>query len=382
MKAIVYWDIDSLRIRKVLDGLDSEFEVKLAATLSEFQTCAAARKYGAMIVGMPSADPESMTAFLEPLLDGAACPVFVLAGKEIPAGLKAFKTGHFIRSDELSSLKHKITAAIVTQAVGEKGTASRLFIGKSMAMQRVSCLVRKYADSRHPVLILGETGTGKELVANALHSCSARKGRPFIALNCSALPENLVESELFGTEKGAFTDAVKHNGALAKAANGTLFLDEVGNMSLSAQPKLLRALETGEYWRLGADKAERSEFRLICATCEDLEAQMRRGLFRADLFYRISDLPIHVPPLRERVEDIAELADYFCLQSSKGFCTVSDGALSKLLAYGWPGNVRELKSVMNRACANVQKGSIREEDVVFMGGRVGAAKDRRKGRLI
>ena len=382
MKAIVYWDIDSLRIRRVLDGLDPEYEVRLAATLGELQTCVAARAYSAMIVGIPSADPDSVVAFLESLLASAACPVFVLAGRQIPRGMSASKPYCFIHSDELSSLRLKIAAAIVTQAAGEKGTASRLFIGKSKEMQRVSCLVRKYADSRHPVLILGETGTGKELVANALHSCSARKGRPFIALNCSAIPENLVESELFGTEKGAFTDAVRHNGALARAANGTLFLDEIGNMALSVQPKLLRALETGEYWRLGADGPERSEFRLICATCEDLEAQMKRGLFRADLFYRISDLPIHVPPLRERVEDIAELADYFCLQSSKGFCSVSDGALSRLSAYGWPGNVRELKSVINRACANVQKGSIGEDDIVFMGGRVGVARGRRKGRSI
>ncbi|MFA5852069.1 MAG: sigma-54 dependent transcriptional regulator [Spirochaetales bacterium] len=381
MKAIVYWDIDSLRIRRVLDDLDSEFEVKLATTLSELQLCAANREYSAMIVGIPLVDPDSIAAFLESLFRGAACPVFVLAGQRIPAGLKAFKASCFICPDELPTLKLKIVAAILTKSIGEKGTSNRLFIGKSKAMQKVSCLVRKYADSRHPVLILGETGTGKELVANALHSCSSRKSKPFIALNCSALPENLVESELFGTEKGAFTDAIKHNGALAKAANGTLFLDEIGNMSLSVQPKLLRALETGEYWRLGADKPERSEFRLICATCEDLESQMNRGLFRADLFYRISDLPIHVPPLRERIEDIAELADYFCLQSSKGYCSVSGDALSKLLDYGWPGNVRELKSVMNRACANVQKGSIREEDIMFMCGHVGVAKVRKKGRL-
>ena len=379
MIAIVYWDIDSLRIRKVLAELDSEFNVKVAATLGELQVCAASRKFGAIIVGVPPTDSEKVVSFLDSLSSEALCPVCTLIEGKMPADLHDTKRGFSLSLNELPLLRRRMLAAIEERSLAEKETAGRLFIGKSKAMQKVSSLVRKYADSRHPVLILGETGTGKELVANALHSCSGHKSGRFIALNCSALPENLVESELFGAERGAFTDAVKHNGALAKAANGTLFLDEVGTMSLSVQPKLLRALETGEYWRLGAELPERSEFRLICASWENLEAQMERGLFRADLFYRISDLLIHVPPLRERIEDIGELAEYFCLQSSKGYCSLSAVALSKLMNYRWPGNVRELKSVINRACTNVQKGGIREEDIQFIGG-AGASKDRRKGR--
>lgn len=365
MKAIAYWDIDSLRIRRVLNELKAGFDVRLAATLGELQAFATDRSFCAIVVGAPPADQESIAAMIGAIVHESPCPIFILIEKRIPLDLDRAKPGFFICSSEISSLPARILAAAENKTNGDT-RASRLFIGKSSAMLTVSALVRKYAESRYPVLILGETGTGKELVANALHSCSSRRDHPFIALNCSALPENLVESELFGTEKGAFTDAVRHKGALAKAEKGSLFLDEIGSMSLSAQPKLLRALETGEYWRLGAEKSERSDFRLICATCEDLETLMRRGSFRSDLFYRISDLPINVPPLRERGEDITELAEHFCFLSGKGFCALSGEAVAKLMNYDWPGNVRELKSVINRACTNVQKGNIEDGDIIFM----------------
>lgn len=380
MRAVVYWDIDSRRIRKVLDMLQTGFEVRLAATLGELPVLASDRCCSAVIVGIPVLDPESVTSFLEALSSKALCPVIALAGEGLPANFTASKPSSLIRANELSSLRLRILAALQTKAFAEQSMAGKLFIGNSKSMQKVAGLVRKYADSWHPVLILGETGTGKELVANALHSCSSRKAFPFIALNCSALPENLVESELFGAERGAFTDAIKHKGALANAEKGTLFLDEIGAMSISVQPKLLRALEMGEYWRLGAEKPEKSEFRLVCATCEDLEARMNKGLFRADLFYRISDLPIRLPPLRERKEDIMELAERFCLQASRGYCVLSPDALSKLVGYDWPGNVRELKSVINRACTNVQKGSVREGDIFFMGSHAGAARSRKRGQ--
>jgi transcriptional regulator with PAS, ATPase and Fis domain len=365
MKAIVYWDIDSLRIRKVLRELEPGFDVRLASTLSEFQMIASGRAICARVIGTPRADQESIGELLSKLSSNQESPIFVLVGKHIPAGFDTTMKGFFISSDEIPSLRSRIIAAAGNVNPGEKGTG-RIFIGKSKVMEKVSCLVRKYAESRHPVLILGETGTGKELVASAIHSYSSRKDYPFIALNCSALPENLVESELFGAEKGAFTDAVRRKGALAQAAKGTLFLDEVGSMSISIQPKLLRALEKGEYWKLGAEKPEKSDFKLVCATCENLEMQIEKGLFRSDLFYRISDLPISIPPLREHIEDVADLAEHFCLQSGKGYCDLSAQALAKLMNYKWPGNVRELKSVINRACANVQKGTIGAEDIVFM----------------
>ena len=150
------------------------------------------------------------------------------------------------------------------------------------------------------------------------------------------------------------------------AEGGTLFLDEIGSMVPAVQPKLLRALESGEYWRLGAERPERSSFRLVCATCENLVSLCERRLFRADLLYRVSDLVVSIPPLRERIEDVRTLSEHFCAKSGKGQCSLSEGAMERLEDYYWPGNVRELKSVINRACANVQSGTIGAGDIVFI----------------
>ena len=367
MKAIVYWDVDSPRIRKVLAELESDFEIRLASTLGDLlRTSSRDADLCAVLIGVPSADFAPVANLLDQLSAVSRLPVFVLTEKHsvLASGLR--KTSFFIGTEELPLLRFKILAADETHS-RETSNAS-MFIGKSKAMRDISTLVRKYADLNHPVLILGETGTGKELVARALHSCSARRDQVFIALNCSALPESLAESEMFGAEKGAFTDAVRRKGALKMAEKSTLFLDEIASMSLAVQPKLLRALESGEFWRLGAEKAEKSDFRLVSATCVNIEAQIMRGLFRADLFYRISDLPIVVPPLRERMDDVVDLARHFCLQAGKGWCELSDAAIAKLMGYRWPGNVRELKSVLNRACANIQRGRIEADDIVFMFG--------------
>jgi transcriptional regulator with PAS, ATPase and Fis domain len=366
MNSIAYWDIDSLRIRKVASELESRFDLHIVATLGELQQTIMTKNHVAVVIGVPSTDPESLEKMVGMVVRQAKCPVIVILEGQ------ACATDHpgvlvCVSSSDISSLSGRINAIIESPGMG-KNKEPRIFIGDSESMLRISALIRKYAESRNPVLILGETGTGKELAANALHTLSSRRDFPFIALNCSALPENLVESELFGAEKGAYTDAVRHKGALVMASRGTLFLDEIGSMSLSVQPKLLRALETGEYWKLGAEKPERSDFRLVCATCENLIDLQENSLFRKDLLYRISDLVIYIPPLRERTEDIGILAEHFCRQAGKGLCELSPDALDRLGTYPWPGNVRELKSVINRACANIQKGSIRAEDVVFISG--------------
>ncbi|HWR11915.1 MAG TPA: sigma 54-interacting transcriptional regulator [Rectinemataceae bacterium] len=378
MKAIAYWDMDSLRIRKVLNELQAGFEVRLTATLGELRKISVIdRDVHALVIGLPTADRESIMSLLGTFSGISGIPIFVLVGERTPVALDPGGAFICVYSEELPSLFIKIVAATEKAIESAEGPV-RIFIGRSDAIQGIAALVKKYALSRHPVLILGETGTGKELVAEAIHRYSPRKEEPFIALNCSALPENLVESELFGAEKGAFTDAVKHRGALAKAARGTLFLDEIGSMLRSVQPKLLRALETGEYWKLGAESPEKSDFRLVSATCSDIDTQIKRGYFREDLFYRISDLPIRIPPLREHIEDVVDLAQHFCLQAGKGYCEISAPALGKLMDYRWPGNVRELKSVINRACVNVQKGAIQPDDIVFMSGLKEAAKRGRR----
>ncbi|NOY90026.1 MAG: sigma-54-dependent Fis family transcriptional regulator [Deltaproteobacteria bacterium] len=224
-------------------------------------------------------------------------------------------------------------------------------IGKSPAMQEIFSLVAKVAGTRSTVLITGESGTGKEVVARAVASSN---DAPFIAINAAALSEGMLESQLFGHEKGAFTGAHRgRDGCLRSARGGTVFLDEIAELSVGAQAKLLRAIETGDVLPVGADKPVKAEFRLVAATNQALEQAVAEGRFRQDLFYRLNVFRIHLPPLRERREDIALLAEHFLrLHSgrvSKLVTGVSTSAMQRLLEYSWPGNVRELSNVMERA---------------------------------
>jgi transcriptional regulator with PAS, ATPase and Fis domain len=216
----------------------------------------------------------------------------------------------------------------------------------SDSMKEVISRAERVSRSDIPVLIVGESGVGKEIVARFIHDRSGRRGR-FIGLNCSAIPDNLIESELFGYKRGAFTDARDDKIGFLKAADGgTLFLDEISDMSLSAQAKLLRALEFKEYYPLGSVFAEKSDFRLICATNGDLAALVKSGKFRFDLYSRISWFKIRIPPLRERVDDIAVLAEHFVRLKRPGV-KISVKAMERLICYEWPGNVRELMSVID-----------------------------------
>ncbi len=227
------------------------------------------------------------------------------------------------------------------------------FVGASPAIKRTLGQIEQVAPTDTTVLILGETGVGKELVARVIHRISKRNGRPFIRVDCSALPETLITSELFGHEKGAFTGAVKHRAGRFELANhGTLFLDEIGNIPMEFQNRLLRILETREFQRVGGEKTIHSDFRLLTATNENLQEAVKSGRFREDLFYRLNVFPITVPPLRERKEDIPPLA-YFFLKNyasrmGKPLEKISKSAMEKLLKYPWPGNVRELENVMER----------------------------------
>jgi DNA-binding NtrC family response regulator len=229
------------------------------------------------------------------------------------------------------------------------------FIGEDAAFARVIHSIPGIAASSAPVLLLGETGTGKELCAHAVHSLSPRHAGPFVPVECGAIPENLFENELFGHVRGAFTDAhTAQTGLVAMAEGGTLFLDEVDSLPLAAQAKLLRLVQEGTYRQLGAQKFACADIRLVAASNRDLEASVRAGEFRADLYFRLNVLPLHLPPLRERHRDIAVLARHFlrtlntATQLEK---RLSPGALRTLESYAWPGNVRELHNVMQRAAA-------------------------------
>lgn len=242
------------------------------------------------------------------------------------------------------------------------------FIGRSRQFQDVLALIKKIAPTDSTVFIQGESGTGKELVANTIWHYSRRNAQPFIALNCATLSENLIESELFGHEKGSFTNAfqTKH-GIVEVADKGTLFLDEIGEMPLGLQAKLLRFLDSGEFRRVGGNKSLDVDVRVIAATNKDLTDSIRSGEFRQDLYYRLNVINITLPPLRERVEDIEELVRYFIKKYSLRLAKPVDGvlpeALDRLNRYLWPGNVRELENVIERAVILCEGGMIESGDL-------------------
>ncbi|WP_052813093.1 sigma 54-interacting transcriptional regulator [Desulfonatronum thioautotrophicum] len=259
---------------------------------------------------------------------------------------------------EIESLKNKLEAetAYLREEIQKEHNFEGI-IGRSPAIQYVLFKIEQVAATDTTVLILGETGTGKELVSRAIHSNSLRKARPLVKVNCAALPANLIESELFGHERGAFTGAGSRRiGRFELANGGCIFLDEIGELSLDLQGKLLRVLQEGELERLGSSATIRVDVRVIAATNRDLEAQMKLGRFREDLFYRLNVFPITIPPLRERTEDIPLLAQFFLEETAKRMGKriefISQSVLQQLQEYSWPGNVRELKNVIERAVIN------------------------------
>ncbi|HKX31845.1 MAG TPA: sigma-54 dependent transcriptional regulator [Blastocatellia bacterium] len=241
-------------------------------------------------------------------------------------------------------------------------------IGSSLAMQNIYEIIDSVAESDANIMIVGESGTGKELIANAIHYKSVRAKKPFVKINCSALPKELIESELFGHTKGAFTGATTDKiGLIGQATGGSLLLDEVGEMPIELQPKLLRVLQERVYYRLGSEKALEADFRLISATNRNAAAAIRDGQLREDLYYRINTIEVQVPPLRERAEDVQHLAEHFLRMYSEKYNrqvhAISQQAYEKMFAYSWPGNVRELQNVMERAVL-LCKGDVIEEHAV------------------
>jgi two-component system response regulator GlrR len=239
-------------------------------------------------------------------------------------------------------------------------------VARSEKMQRVLEAVSHIAKTESTVFIHGESGTGKEVTAKAIHLASQRKDQPFVAINCAAIPETLLESELFGHEKGSFTGAVRSTKGLFTQANkGTIFLDELGDMPLSIQAKLLRALEERQFYPVGSEKPVQVDVRLIAATKTNLEEAVKSGLFREDLFYRIHVIPIRLPPLRERKDDIPHLVDHFlkkiCVPMKKDVKGISPQGMRKLMLHDWPGNVRELENTLEYAVAMTHQDVLQED---------------------
>lgn len=291
-------------------------------------------------------------------------PVVIMSGHgTVETAVKATRLGAYdffekpLNLDKLLlGVDNALKASRLTQEnqyLRDQAGRRRIMVGQSTAMASLAEQIRVVAPTRASVLVTGENGTGKELVARAIHGGSRRAAGPFVEVNCAAIPEDLIESELFGHEKGAFTGAAaRRRGKFDLADGGTLLLDEIGDMSLRTQAKILRVLQEMRFERVGGARTHQVDVRVVAATNKDLEAEIQAGRFREDLYFRLNVIPFQVPPLRERLEDLPGLVDHFirlyCLEERREPVGIGPGVLASLQAYPWPGNVRELKNVTER----------------------------------
>jgi DNA-binding NtrC family response regulator len=336
-------DLDGIEVVKRLKELSPDSEIIMVTGYGSVTKAVEATKAGAFYF------VEKPVAFEE---------LMVLIEKAVERGQQA---------EEIKQLRGRLTSR----------TSYYDIIGNSKAMQDIYEIIDGVAESDANILILGESGTGKELIANAIHFKSLRAKKPFVKINCSALPKELIESELFGHTKGAFTGAtIDKTGLISRAEGGSLLLDEIAEMPVELQPKLLRVLQERAYYRLGSEKAQEADFRLISSTNRDPLESLREGRLREDLYYRINTIEIRLPPLRERVEDIQHLAEHFLQQFAKKYqrpsCRISQETYVRLFDYSWPGNVRELQSVLERAVL-LCKGETLSIDALPFGQAAGEA---------
>ncbi|AWI07052.1 sigma-54-dependent transcriptional regulator [Clostridium drakei] len=303
--------------------------------------------------GMSGIELLSEIKLMDPSIEVILITAFATMNTAIEAlkmGARDYITKPFNLKDVIESIKNIAGGSKVLQQLEP---IDNYFLSKSKGMEEILRLIKQIADTKTTIMIYGETGTGKGLAAQALHNLSCRKNEPFIKVNCAAIPETLLESELFGYEKGAFTGAVVNKPGRFELANGgTIFLDEIGDITPLMQVKLLKVMQEKEFERLGGIKTIKTDVRIIAATNKNLEDMVNEGLFRQDLYYRLNVVPIKMPPLRERKEDIPSLVEYFlkkCSYSSeKRKKNISKDALMQLIKYNWPGNIRELENVIER----------------------------------
>jgi len=362
MKILVVEDEDKLRRVIELQLLGEDYEVITAASAED-----ALRKLDGIdlvLTDLKMPGMDGLTLLERVGKEAPTVPVIVMtAFGNVETAVEAMKRGAVDFLQKPFSLDHLST--VVTKALEVRKLRAenqRLkeeletrytfgnLIGRSPGMQEVFRLVERVAPSRATVLLCGESGVGKDMVARAIHFHSPRRSQPLVKINCSALPENLMESELFGYEKGAFTGAsIAKPGKFEQADQGTVFLDEIGDVPMPVQVKLLRVLQEREFERLGSNRTRQLDVRVIAATNVDLRAALEGGRFREDLYYRLNVMPINIPSLRERREDIPALAQHFVEKYGNASHRLCASALEKLLAYDWPGNVRELENVIERS---------------------------------
>jgi two-component system response regulator AtoC len=376
---------DDRGIREMLQELlEEEYTVTLASTGKEGLAKAREHEFDLMLLDMRLPDTDGVTMMQELFAAGTDMPVIVITAHGTSStAIQAVQAGaydYLVKPLELDEVEivirrlfeHRELASQVKQLQDalEKRDARDRIIGQSGPMQQVYKTIGRVAGSDATVMITGETGTGKELVADTIHHNSRRRRGPIVKINCAALPETLLESELFGHEKGAFTGAVdRRKGHFELADKGTIFLDEIGEMSLNTQKKLLRVLQEGEVQRVGGNAVVKVDVRIIAATNRDLRLDVDEGGFREDLYYRLNVINIHLPALRERKDDLAILVAHFLdkyrFAQGRTPSKISEEALSILQAYHFPGNVRELENVIERAVVLSQGRIIGPEHLIL-----------------
>jgi len=372
---------DEASILRSLEGVlnDEGYETALASSGEECLKSVDAEDPDLILldVWLPGIDGMETLEKLKAAYPGL--PVVMMSGHgNIETAVKATKLGAFDFVEKplnLDKVLLVIDNALKTSRLAEENKYWRdrdgrpdIMIGNSHAMMDLKEQIEIVAKTRASVLITGENGTGKELVAKAVHTKSKRSAGPFVAVNCAAIPEDLIESELFGHEKGAFTGAAaRRRGRFDLANGGTLFLDEIGDMSLKTQAKILRVLEEMSFERVGGIRSHKVDVRVIAATNKDLEAEIQENRFREDLYFRLNVVPFHVPPLRERKEDIPGLVEHFiklfCAEEKREPAVVDEKAVEILKEYPWPGNVRELKNITERMAILCRTSEITVDDV-------------------
>ncbi|MFQ5544029.1 MAG: sigma-54-dependent transcriptional regulator, partial [Nitrospiria bacterium] len=372
---------DEANMRKILTSfLHREgYVVQEAGDGCQADELLAREKFHVVITDQKMPRKDGMTLLSDCIENYPDIPVILItAHGTIETAVKAMKEGAFdyiTKPFDESELLGVVKKAVAVSGIRRKepslkpGEISRCgIIGKTPEMNEIFKVIDKVAASPSTVMITGETGTGKELIARALHSRSNRKDKPFIAINCSAIPENLIESELFGYEKGAFTGAVTAKpGRFELANNGTLFLDEIGDLKVEVQVKLLRVLQDRTFERVGGIRSIQMDTRLISATNRDLSVEVEAERFRKDLFYRLNVVTIDVPPLKDRIEDIPALAYHFIEKYNrrleKNVGSIAQEAMQKLLSHHYPGNIRELENIMERAVLMAEGDTIKISDL-------------------
>jgi two-component system nitrogen regulation response regulator GlnG len=376
MPRVLFVDDDLKAHQTLRMAMPLGFAVTTAQSACEAKRICEKSAFDLILIDIGLPDEHGVALMLHMKAVGVGAPVVMLtATNEVATVVRAIKSGaadYLVKPYRMDQLRRTLARAIeegrapMHACSDEELSCLERIVGIGPATQQLRRSIAAYARSAGPVLILGESGTGKELVADCLHRLSERADGPFQVRNCGAIPSALFESEMFGTERGAYTGATRRAGAFESTDGGTLFLDEVGDLPRPDQVKLLRILEDGKVLRVGANTPVQVDVRFLAATNRDLAEAVRAGEFRQDLYYRLSTLTIQVPPLRSRLEDLPILVAHFLAESQAEKISLSSEAMKRLTEHNWPGNVRELRSVIERARLLAGGRPIQAHDIVFV----------------